>query len=146
MMLYKDGSALLTMVLLTSICMIFCLLCWQLTITSHDLVIKKQEQDQQYQTSNALLVWALDLCKNNFEMIHYYKENYKKNLSFELPGWVVQHKTYKGTVLFTSKNDTTIIIKITMRTPYPYIHSCSLIREFKEGVVDYKISDYVVGS
>lgn len=144
MIMQQEGSVLLTIVLLTTMSLFFCLLCWQMTITSHNLVLTKQEADQQRQLINTLMIWAVDLCKNNFETIQYYKKNYKKELSFELPGWVVHNKVYNGSLSFSSKDDVSVAIKIIMRKPQQYKLSCSVTREFNDGDVRYKINDYVV--
>jgi len=76
----KDGSCLVTVVLLISLISFFCLHLWRITVSMFDVSVAKQQYLQQSSLASGLLTWGIDLCIHNFDTLVEYNNSHKSGL------------------------------------------------------------------
>lgn len=81
MNIHKPGSALLIIFFIINTMILVCWLVWRSTSLGVDLVIEKQQYEQQVQAFNALYCYAQLLVKNNYTAI--IKNSLSKTIHFD---------------------------------------------------------------
>jgi hypothetical protein len=102
-LLHKQGSCLLTVMIIVTLISLFCLTIWRTTVVAFDLALKKQEYEQQFQSTHGIMLWALDVGKNNFDILYNNITSNKEGLCVEFPLPNNNHSSYRGDLFFKQK-------------------------------------------
>lgn len=99
----KNGSCLMTLLILLTLISFFCLHIWRNAVLLFDTVTAKQEFQQHFYCAQGMLTWAIDLCKNNFDDLLDYTTMYNRNLVIELPTLNLNKRCFSGKVTYIHK-------------------------------------------
>lgn len=88
----SNGSVLLTMVLLMGSLIIFCGIVWRTVTLSFEVALKKQEYEQHYQITQAMLKKGMLIAKGYFEEFQRYLQHHSTvPITIKLPSNVAAH-------------------------------------------------------
>lgn len=144
----SQGSVLLTMFLILSVLSILCGVVWRTAVLTFDIALKKQEGEEYYQRTAALLNYGSTLCKENFSEIQSYIKN-NRDLAVEVFFNDVQAKKYRCMLTMTLHKDNAIALsaRLMHNDQQKYVLSCLVVRSMiKQENQDEMIEYFVVNA
>lgn len=99
----KEGSCLLTILLLCTLISFFCLHLWNTTVLMFETTLAKQQFQQDFHLVQGLLTYAIDISKNNFDSLLEYSTLHPTGLPLKIPCLKINNSTYSGTIIYTAQ-------------------------------------------
>lgn len=66
---YRSGSSLVVVMVVTTVLLICFTSLWQALSLATDTALKRQNHEQLFRATDALMIYACNLCKNNFHIL-----------------------------------------------------------------------------
>jgi hypothetical protein len=141
---HQSGSSILTIMIIITLITILCLNMWRMTVVAHDVALKKQSYEQHIQPLNGIMIWALDICRNNFELVFNYAITRKEGVHIEIPSWNINQTIYAVDLVFKNKGTSTLSIAAQLldkKKPVAHL-TCLVSKLFIEDSPVYKVDDW----
>ena len=136
----KNGSALVTILLVMTIVLLYTASIWRATCLVHEVALANQEYEQLYWANVGLMHWAQALCKHNFESLLLLCKDRSQELIIDK--WPPQKKNgKKGIVSFTNKENA---IALKTHIDQGKKITCTLKREKKGDEEMFIVQDFSV--
>jgi hypothetical protein len=142
--MYVRGSSLLTVVIIITLTSLVCINVWRITVVAFDISLKKQHHEQMIQALSSVMLWSLDVCKNNFDVLYNYIKTNKQGVHVEIPLWKINHQDYRLDLVFKSEVENVISITehLFIKTVVCGNVRCMVTKETIKDSVFYKVSDW----
>jgi hypothetical protein len=125
----KSGSALLLVIMTLTMFLLYVSTVWQSTSYTHEILHMRQEYEERFWAMHGLMMWAIALCKENFDtMINFVKYETKTITIKHWPPW--SKNSTRSKIEFSVFKKDTLIIKVARDTGNTFL-SCILRKEEK---------------
>ncbi len=138
----QSGSSLLTLLIIITFMSLLCLNIWRMTIIAFDISLKKQQYEQQIQLINGYMQWAVDMGKNNFDLLYNDIIAKKDGLQFFMPIIGLRENLYQLNLSYKKHTDETIAIRLVLsnKAVESFASSCLLTKHSRDAAPTFEIS------
>ena len=137
----KNGSCLLTVIIIITLISILSLNVWRMTVMTSDIALKKQLYEQQIQPLQSIMKWGIAIAKNNFDMIYAHAMAQKSGYTMKIPALNSNTLVYTIGLTFKAQSGKLYLETQLFNLNKPvYILSCLINKHTQKNVCCYEVT------